>query len=209
MSDNENKINIGIISYGAGNVGNVCRAISKMGMDHVVLEDPHSMSDKMIDLLFLPGVGAFRPAMQNITASGWADAILSWVHDGRPLIGICLGMQLLCSSSSEDGDTRGLAVFDEDVRALEGTKKLPHMGWNTASFGDRKQDMYFVHSYAAMDTSNAYATTEVDGVNFASAIKRGSCAGFQFHPERSGPNGIDFLKREMLSLIGRKDQYDA
>lgn len=188
----------GVINYGAGNIGNVLRALTHIGIRHSVLGSPSDIGEDFPDVLILPGVGAFRPAKQRLDDAGWTSFIKKWADEDRPLVGICLGMQLMCRASSEDGHTDGLGAFDADVVRLEGIKKIPHIGWNSVEWsgplkGAIDADLYFVHSYAATESRDAVGITEVDGVRFCSSLARGRSIGFQFHPERSGPAGVAFF----------------
>jgi glutamine amidotransferase len=193
------------VDFGVGNIGNVRRALAELGIPHETLKSPDCMEGLGPSLLLLPGVGAFKPAMERLASSGWKDALAYWAGRGGPLLGICLGMQLLCAHSSEDGLTDGLGLIDGDVVKLSGVKKIPHMGWNGVEPCGGKfpgnclarsgQDFYFVHSFAVSGSPHRAAVTRVDGVEFDSALRRGNVAGFQFHPERSGPEGVSFLGR--------------
>ena len=193
---------IGIVDYGAGNLGNVLRAMRFLGHEARLLENP---AEKGIDprLLVLPGVGAFPPAMRELSRRGWIPFLQEWVRGGKPLLGICLGMQLLYEGSLEDGDNEGLGFFPGEVAPLENLKKSPHMGWNrvrwvrgvsgiSEGFPDGLE-AYFVHGFAAPVNVVTVAETTVDGATFSSISMAGSVAGFQFHPERSGLEGLRFL----------------
>ncbi|MDR1516224.1 MAG: imidazole glycerol phosphate synthase subunit HisH [Synergistaceae bacterium] len=201
---------VGVVNFGAGNIGNVQRALAKLDIKHETLASPGGIEGLRPTLLLLPGVGAFKPAMDRLISSGWRDALIDWVRSGRPLIGICLGMQLLCSSSSEDGQTAGLGLIEGDVLKLSGVKKIPHMGWNgiIPQGGEfpgnclihEGQNFYFVHSFAVSGSPHCAAKAEVDGVVFDSVLERENAAGFQFHPERSGPDGVSFLGRAISHM---------
>lgn len=214
-SDENNAPLIGVINYGAGNLGNVHRALGKLNLRRALLEHPEELARTNPALLLLPGVGAFRKAYERLEALGWPDVLAEWANAGRPLLGICLGMQLLCAQSDEDGLTRGLGLLDGNVTRLKGIKKTPHMGWNTlewsenagslASLAEERQNFYFVHGYAAEASSpHCAASTKVDDARFCSVMKNGSVAGFQFHPERSGTEGVSFLGRALWNMIGIK-----
>ncbi|MDL2263832.1 imidazole glycerol phosphate synthase subunit HisH [Synergistaceae bacterium OttesenSCG-928-I11] len=202
---------IGVVNYGAGNLGNVLRALTALRISHRLLENSNDFAIQSPRILLLPGVGAFRPAMEKLSATGWADLLKKWVDEGKPLVGICAGMQLLCRSSSEDGETSGLGCFDAEIHRLSGLKKIPHMGWNTVEWENKPdgrhaaRNFYFVHSYAAMRSPDCIGTTEVDGVTFCSALRRDNVVGFQFHPERSGARGVDFLGDVLGSLLSKGD----
>ncbi|GHV29109.1 imidazole glycerol phosphate synthase, glutamine amidotransferase subunit [Synergistales bacterium] len=217
MSFCDDGITVGVIDYGAGNLGNVRRALVSLGFAHVPLKSAEEI-DGAVSFLILPGVGAFRPAMEKLVSSGWSGALSSWVQAGRPLLGICLGMQLLCEVSAEGGaETRGLGFADGEVRELSGIKKIPHMGWNTAAprggaenfpacCMDGDQFFYFVHGFAVSSSRHCAASTAVDGVEFCSILRNGHVAGFQFHPERSGPGGVKFLGRAIKYFAGKGNE---
>ncbi|HDQ92957.1 MAG TPA: hypothetical protein ENN89_02440, partial [Synergistetes bacterium] len=116
---------IGVINYGSGNIGNLSRALAFLKREHTIMERPRMISGKKLDGLILPGVGAFSPAMKNIVSSGWRNELRKWVSDQRPLLGICLGMQLMCEASTENGYSEGLGIFNGVVSRIEGTMKLP------------------------------------------------------------------------------------
>ncbi len=200
---------IGIIAYGAGNLHNLQRGLRFGGFEAAILENPGEA--EQAELLLLPGVGAFAPAMEALNRSGWGDQLRHWHKAKRPLLGICLGMQLLCRESFEKEHTPGLGFLDASVELLSGAPKLPHMGWNSLewkasipealaaprgddsenNFGD--ETFYFVHSYGVLESPHALATTTTGELTFASVLGRGKVLGMQFHPERSGPEGIAFL----------------
>lgn len=202
---------VAVVDYGAGNVGNVMRALTHLGAPHRIATSPAEA--RGAGALLLPGVGAFRAAMEKLSAAGWPEFLKGWARDGRPLVGICLGMQLMCASSCEDGHTDGLGIFDAAVERLDGIEKIPHMGWNSAVWGDsaadfaggaREQDFYFVHGYAVMTSADRCGATTVDGVTFCSALRRGAVLGFQFHPERSGEAGVKFLGRAIAAACAHE-----
>ncbi|MDO9509368.1 MAG: imidazole glycerol phosphate synthase subunit HisH [Thermovirgaceae bacterium] len=193
---------IGIIDYGSGNVGNIRRALDFLKRESAVLECPPSERSSMPDALILPGVGAFGPAMSKIESSGWREALDLWIHEGRPIIGICLGMQLLCEASEEDSTIKGLGIFEGNALKLEGTKKLPHIGWNTVTWpgSSKSAYYYFVHSFALPICRDTLAVTSVDSCVFTSIALKDRVLGFQFHPERSGSTGLDLLGESMRKL---------
>lgn len=197
---------IGIVEYGAGNVGNLTRALHRLGQEVRLLPRPEEA--RGADLLILPGVGAFPYAWRHLTESGWAEALRDVPRRGQPLLGICLGMQLLAEESREDGVTPGLGLVRGTVRPLEGLSRIPHMGWNSLAWkgGEPLASgappwFYFVHSFALEESPDAVATCTVEGRRFVAAVRRGSVAGCQFHPERSGPEGVAFLGRLVASLM--------
>ena len=197
---------IGIVAYGAGNVGNLMRAFHRLGQDVRLMEHPEEAPQAT--LLVLPGVGAFPPAVRQLEKSGWAETLQDAAHRGQPLLGICLGMQLLAEESREDGTTPGLGLIRGTVMPLEGLPRIPHMGWNSLHWspGDPWAPSspawcYFVHGFALWESPDAVATCEVAGRRFVAAVRRGSVAGCQFHPERSGPEGVAFLGHLTSLLI--------
>ena len=189
---------IGIVDYGAGNVGNLARALRHLGWDPRLL--PHPEGARGVNLLILPGVGAFPSAWRRLVESGWAQTLREAPRRGQPLLGICLGMQLLAKDSSEEGLTPGLGLVEGSVRPLKGLSRIPHMGWNVVDWREGEalasgvpSWFYFVHSFALEESPDAVATCTVEGRRFVAAVRRGPVAGCQFHPERSGPEGVAFL----------------
>ncbi|WP_295775126.1 imidazole glycerol phosphate synthase subunit HisH [uncultured Limosilactobacillus sp.] len=192
---------IAIIDYGAGNTFNVQKAFDFLGVETVLTSDP-----KVIDqssALVLPGVGAFKAAMDNLQAAGLVDIIKTTVANGKPLLGICLGMQMLFEYSEEYGQTTGLGLIPGKVVAIpDGDLLVPQMGWNqqilhkpTSVFNEvGNQYTYFVHSYYAQ-TDPQYITSTVDyGVQVPAIVERDQIIGMQFHPEKSGQVGLRLLK---------------
>ncbi|HOV28681.1 MAG TPA: imidazole glycerol phosphate synthase subunit HisH [Synergistales bacterium] len=203
---------IGIIDYGAGNLGNVLRALSSLQYEASLLGSPSNLGDQ-VDLLVLPGVGAFPPAREELARRGWIPVLREWGNTGKPLLGICLGMQLLYEASLEDGLTEGFGFFPGTIAPLAGLKKTPHMGWNRVSWlrelpgiTDLFQgglDAYFVHGYAAPVNEASLADTAIDGIRFSSVSLQGKIAGFQFHPERSGREGLQLFGTFIRFLSGK------
>jgi len=203
---------IAIVDYQVGNTGNVRRAFSSLGEEARLLASPAELTAEYT-LAVLPGVGAFGPASARLRASGWADRLISWASEGKPLLGICLGMQLLCERGLEDGNHPGLGLIPGEIRLLK-AEKIPHMGWNSVEWTGQPpgfvtavpsgEYFYFVHSYALFDSAFAAGRTSLGGVIFTSMVLRGRIAGFQFHPERSGRAGLallseaaDFIRKEV------------
>ncbi|TFG69469.1 MAG: imidazole glycerol phosphate synthase subunit HisH [Thermomicrobiales bacterium] len=193
---------VAVIDHGAGNLVSIDQALTTVGADGIVVADRGSLTS--CDAMILPGVGAAGPAMARLKARGLADPIRAWAAAERPLLGICLGLQLLFDVSDEDGaETLGI-VPGRTVR-MEHAPTLPHTGWNQV---EQKRshpifdgivdgaDLYFVHSYVGRPAASAQdvvlATTE-HGAPFVSALARGSLLGVQFHPERSGRDGLRLL----------------
>ena len=193
---------IAIVDYGAGNLRSVELALARLGVHTRVTADPDMLA--LADGLILPGVGAFSDAMAALGRSGTIPAGLEAVGAGRPLLGICLGMQLLLDGSEEGPGVPGLGLIPGEVRRLPGCGlKIPHMGWNSLTpakpsplFKGLPEEpyVYFVHSYAckAADPADVLAVTDY-GVPFHAAVQRGRILGFQFHPEKSGDVGQKLL----------------
>jgi glutamine amidotransferase len=196
---------VAIIDYGLCNLDSIRRAIELCGGDPFVTEEPDRLSDA--NLLVLPGVGAFGVAMENLKAQGMDQAIREQVASGIPMLGICLGMQLLSSRSTEGGNHTGLDLISGDVVLLNergGNDRVPHIGWNSVRIDQSDDpllagiapdtDFYFVHSYhvTCADSANAVASTPYCG-GFTSVIRRGNVAGTQFHPEKSQRAGLHLL----------------
>lgn len=200
---------IAIIDYGMGNLRSVQKGFEKIGADAIVTADPRAVLEA--DKIVLPGVGAFRDCMHNLEQAGFVEPILKVVADGRPFLGICVGMQLLFSDSVEFGLYRGLDLipghvlrFPEGMREGGEDLKVPHMGWNQlnfkrkpAAFGgvDEGTNVYFVHSfYVKPDDDSVIAATTNYGIEFCSAIWKDNIIATQFHPEKSQHAGLRILK---------------
>jgi glutamine amidotransferase len=187
---------IAIIDYGAGNLRSIRRALETNGAETVITSDPEVV--RKADAVVLPGVGHAGHAIGEIERRGLTTAIKDSVASGKPFLGICVGMQVLFEHQQE-GDTQGFGILKGNVREIEGAAKLPHIGWNQVSSrgdGDTLDDgyFYFVHSFVAQPTNpDDVAATASYGEDFAVVVKSGNVWGTQFHPEKSGPAGIDFL----------------
>jgi glutamine amidotransferase len=197
---------IALIDYGAGNLASVKKALAALGADVIVPQAPADLAESQG--IIVPGVGHFgatRPLQ-----GAWTEAILERIGEGRPLLGICLGMQWLFEGSDEAADMPGLGVLSGHCYRLRGHGvKVPHVGWNDLTIEApvsilegvaSGSQVYFTHSYAAPTNSETAATTE-HGERFASVVQRGYVAGVQFHPEKSGPVGLQVL-RNFLRLAG-------
>jgi glutamine amidotransferase len=208
---------IAIVDYGVGNLRSVQKALERVGATAAVTSDP-ALLDRARGVV-LPGVGAFGDGMKNLRARQLVEPVLQQVARGKPLLGICLGMQLLFDESEEMGQHRGLGLLPgRVVRFPEGELKVPHIGWNqlqmdrVSSETDLLAGMrpgahaYFVHSYyvAPDDPGDILATTEY-GVEFASVVGRGQIWGAQFHPEKSQEVGLRLL-RNFAHLVQRSGQ---
>lgn len=196
---------IAIIDYGVGNLFSLRSSFKAIGEEAVVTGDPAVIMDAAG--IILPGVGAFKDAMDKLDATGLSETVRRAAESGRKLLGICLGMQLLFDRSLEYGDHRGLGLIPGTVRPLAGYVpaglKIPQIGWNAL---DIRQDsklfkytakgdhVYFVHSYYA-DALPANITAVCEyGAEVTASVEKGSVYGFQFHPEKSGTAGLKMLK---------------
>ena len=174
-----------VIDYGAGNTRSVRAALTRLGRSSEVLSDPDAVRDA--PFVILPGVGSARSAMEHLNQTGAAEALRQRFANGGPTLGICLGLQLSLETSEEDGGVEGLGLIEGHVRRLH-TERVPRLGWAVVDpWGDA---FYFAHSFAA-ECPHTVATS--DGVT--AAVQRGSFFGVQFHPEKSGPAGLDFLEQ--------------
>jgi len=191
---------IGLIDYGAGNLFSVRTAVERIGRCIKIVAEPADLSG--VDRLILPGVGQFGAAAERLKAGGLFDALKSWAESRRPLLGICLGLQLLFEESEEDGlRNPGLGIFRGRVVPLCGPRLL-HMGWNAVVPRDAAAPIapgfyYFVHGFApqAADRDDVLAESRFGNAAFPAAVGRGSVLGIQFHPEKSGSAGLAFLAR--------------
>ncbi len=195
-----------IVDYGVGNLFSLVSSFRKIGEDAVVSADPATLAQA--DRIILPGVGAFGDAADKLRSSGVDSLLLSQVRQGKPVMGICLGMQLLFDRSMEYGQHEGLGLIPGEIRPLSERAaglKIPHMGWNALSFPGEKHPLfryvqqgecvYFVHSYygAASDPAAVIATAEY-GFPVTAAVAGGNVMGCQFHPEKSGETGLRVLQ---------------
>lgn len=199
---------IAIIDYGMGNLHSVSKAVERLGYDAAVTSDPGEIM--AADGAILPGVGAFGDAMANLRETGLADTVKAYAASGKPLLGICLGMQLLFTESEEHGAHRGLDLLPGRVVRFQGDYKVPHMGWNELAFKQRSPlfdgvepgHVYFVHSYRALPERESDLLAVTDYHQPVTAIVgRGSLFGMQFHPEKSGELGMALLQR-FVGLCG-------
>lgn len=184
-----------IVNYGAGNIKSIQFAFQRLGYQAVLTTDPEAIlkADKVI----FPGVGEASSAMRKLKQSG-LDTLIPELK--QPVLGICLGMQLMCNST-EEGDTKGLGIFDTDVKRFSNEVKVPQMGWNTVTnlnsdlFKSIEEGayMYLVHSYYAENCNQNIATTSYE-LDYASALENDNFFGVQFHPEKSGKVGEQLLK---------------
>lgn len=197
---------IGIIDYSMGNLASVKNAIGKIGWAANTVSDPDRL--KYYDRLILPGVGAFGDAMEHLEKTGLKEAVIEYAKSGAPLVGICLGMQLLFEKSSEFGEHSGLGLMEGEVvlfdkERLAADQKIPQMGWNkmyatqdSVLFAGLPEEiyLYFVHSFHALPKNKQDIIGETQyGYRFASAVHRENLFGFQPHPEKSHDAGLQIL----------------
>jgi len=201
---------IAITDYGAGNLHSIRQALVRQGLDARVTADPGALDEAAA--VVVPGDGAFGPAIERLEALGWAERIRAFVGSGRPLLGICLGMQLLFDESEEDGVYRGLGVLRGRVVRLPDRVKVPHMGWNQlrvlrpSPLLDGVASgayVYFVHSYyAEPDDPEVIAATTTYGGELAAVVGRGNVWATQFHPEKSGTVGVRMIESFARWAVG-------
>ena len=199
---------IAIIDYGVGNLFSLTSSLREIGAEAVATGEEELI--RKADRLILPGVGAFGDATQKLRETGMADLILEEAKNGKPMLGICLGMQLLFERSFEYGSHEGLGVVKGEVRPFEpliGERlDIPHMGWNALSFPKGKEKspifrgieegdcVYFVHSYAGFDCEESLIAQTDYGIPLTAAVQKDNVYGTQFHPEKSGSLGLRILK---------------
>lgn len=196
---------IAIIDYGAGNLQSVQNALSFIKCRSIVASDPAELESA--SGIILPGVGAFGSAMAEIRRRGMAETIINATKSGKPFIGICAGMQLLFEESEESPGIPGLGVLKGKVLLFPSDKglKIPHMGWNSIEIKKKSRlfkgmcyspYMYFVHSYYVRADNEDIVSGRSDyGITFDAAVEQGNLFGCQFHPEKSGIEGISILRR--------------
>jgi len=208
---------IAVVDYGMGNRRSVQKALERMGARAEITRDPEALRSS--DGLLVPGVGAFPLAMRNLSSLGLADVIRTRAEEGTPLLGICLGMQLLFERSEELKPTEGLGLIRGQVTWLEtGGLRVPHIGWNEVSF-ERASPLtagrspagcafYHVHSLAPRPSAreDVVGSTEY-GERFATMVERGSVFGVQFHPEKSSAHGLTLLGN-FVALCGQRPAAD-
>lgn len=198
-------MNVAIINYGVGNLASVRRALEDLGATPSIVSAPAALAQ--VDRIVLPGVGAFAEGMKRLSEGGWVPALREAGGRGTPLLGICLGMQLLGTGSDEGDGAEGLDLIPGRVQRLDSlgcTLRIPHVGWNEVAyrrsdrlFGDIPDgsDFYFVHSYAlAPDRDEDVLATTPYGCDIVTAVRRRHVFGCQFHPEKSSRAGRQLLR---------------
>ncbi len=197
---------VAIVDYGVGNLFSLRSSLESVGADVIVTSDVRQL--KEADKIILPGVGAFADAAQKLRSLGLDEQLKELAADGKPIMGICLGMQLLFEKSYEYGEHRGLGLIPGSVvpisDAIPSDLKVPHIGWNSLSFGGKNSKLfryikegdfvYFVHSYYAADCDDYVIASAQYGVPLTAAVERGNVCGCQFHPEKSGSVGLNILR---------------
>ena len=196
---------IAVIDYGVGNLFSLCSSLEAIGAQSVVTSDPDVI--KQADKIILPGVGAFGDAIRKLRKTGLDEVIINEVAAGKPIFGICLGMQLLFEKSYEYGEHTGLGLLRGSVVPMDGSieagLKIPHIGWNALKV-ERKHPLlkytaegyhvYFVHSYFAVDCDDSLVASSEYGARVTALVASGNVAGAQFHPEKSGEVGLNILR---------------
>ena len=194
---------VGIIDYGVGNLFSLCSSFKAIGQEAFVSGDPETL--KQADRLVLPGVGAFEDAAKKLRASGLDAFVRQQAAEGKPLLGICLGMQMLFEKSYEYGEHEGLGLLKGSVVPMEGKLpadlKIPHMGWNALEVKQGQllrsvdgQYVYFVHSFYADGCEDSLSAVTEYGIPITAAVEKGNIFGCQFHPEKSGNVGLSILR---------------
>lgn len=196
---------LAIVDYGVGNLYSLKSSLSRLGIDHEVAQTPEAL--RRADRIILPGVGAFADAAQKLADSGMKGALLEQARAGKPLLGICLGMQMLFDKSYEYGEHPGLGLIPGEIRSLRAdidpAVKVPHIGWNRLDV--LKEDslldgfvpgshVYYVHSFYAKGCDPWTLATSEYSIPVTGAVRRGNVCGTQFHPEKSGAAGLQILK---------------
>ena len=196
---------IAILDYGVGNLFSLASSLKAIGADSVVTNSPDKIRDA--DRIILPGVGAFEDARRKLRESGLEDALLADVRSGKPILGICLGMQMLFERSHEYGLHGGLGLLRGEVVPMNGTLptnlKIPQIGWNALKikaehpifkYTHEGDFVYFVHSYYADGCSDSLLATTEYGREITAAVAKDNVTGMQFHPEKSGECGLNILR---------------
>lgn len=199
---------LSIIDYGVGNIFSLSASLKTIGQDAALTSDIKTIEKS--DRIILPGVGAFRDAAEKLRQTGMWDVVLSEAKRGKPILGICLGMQMLFDKSFEYGEYDGLGLIHGNVVPISSVTdadlKIPHMGWNSLTFPKDKEKsrlykytnegdyVYFVHSYCAVDCADNVSATAEYGTSLTASAEYKNVYGTQFHPEKSGDVGLKILK---------------
>ena len=185
------KKKISLIDSGAANLHSVYKALKFIGADVKITKEEKIIESS--DAVVFPGVGAFGAVIDSVRKNNLEKIIIESAKSKKPFLGICVGMQVLFEESEENPGVKGLGIFKGKVIKFKKAKKIPHIGWNEVN----GQKFYFVHSYypAPEDKSIIFAQTEYDSEQFTSAIKKNNLLAVQFHPEKSGKIGLEFLEK--------------
>ena len=195
-----------IINYGVGNLFSLVGSLRRLGIESVVTADENVI--RSADRIILPGVGAFGDAAEKLRKTGLDKVIIEEAKSGKPLMGICLGMQMLFEKSYEYGEHEGLGLIPGNVRPmkplLDGKLKVPHIGWNSLQIKDKTDPLlkyieegdyvYYVHSFYATDCDEWTSSVSEYGITVTGSVRKGNVWGTQFHPEKSGEKGLLILK---------------
>lgn len=201
---------VGILDYGAGNLKNLSHALTFLGHKPLLINEKSDFLS--VDKLIIPGVGAFKTAMEKLDKHNLTDLVKNFVSTGKPILGVCLGMQLLFEQSKEFGESKGLGLLLGSVVEIPAfgddgkPHKIPHIGWNELIFtqpsflniNSEVQDaVYFVHSFMAIpsNANNIIAYCKYDGIKIPAIVGQNNIFGCQFHPEKSGSVGLKILKK--------------
>lgn len=209
---------IGIVDYGMGNLHSVSKALERLNYDYFISEKQDELAKA--DGLILPGVGSFKDAMEILRKENLDKFLTNWASSGKPMLGICLGMQLLFEKSEENGETNGLSLLKGKVRRFKGVTetgeryKVPHMGWNRLQFHQENPlldqvdqgHVYFVHSYVVQDMDQAEILASCDyDVIVPAVVGKNNVLGTQFHPEKSSSVGMKLLEN-FASMVTKEKE---
>ena len=203
---------IAVVDFGSGNTRSVLRALDAVGAPARLVATPEGLG--AAESVVLPGVGAAPSAVEALIARGLWEPVREWGVAGRPLLGLCLGAQLLLDGSDE-GDAPGLGLIQGRCRAFAATadggpRQVPHIGWNEVTTAAGAFDAYFVHGYwLDADPAAVAGWTDVDGFRFPSLLRAGSLTGTQFHPEKSGPTGRAILASFAAGTLDARSEVPA
>lgn len=193
------KKQIALIDIGAGNLHSVYKALKFIGANVEITKDPKTIESSSV--IVFPGVGAFGAVMESLKSNNLIEPIIETIKNKKPFLGICLGLQVLFNESEESPGVKGLSVLEGKVIKFKKAKKIPHIGWNDIEGGIPGlrllgEKFYFVHSYYVIPDDNniIYGVTNYDGEEFTSIIKKENLLAVQFHPEKSGDAGLEFLE---------------